>query len=71
MQAKQPQVVNRMEHIYYIVKVHDIGEILDYEFSDLAKAQYLMSIERLECSLWECNRKTGTRLRLDARKAAS
>jgi len=60
-----------MEHIYYIVRVHDIGEIYNYEFTDLAKAEYLMSVERLECSLWECNRKTGTRLQLDARKAAS
>ena len=60
-----------MEHIYYIVRVHDIGEIYNYEFTDLAKAKYLMSVERLECSLWECNRKTGARLQLDVRKAAS
>lgn len=60
-----------MEHIYYVVRVHDIGEILNYEFSDLEKAKYLMSVEQLECSLWQCDRRTGTWLRLDERKAAS
>ena len=60
-----------MEHIFYIVRVHDIGEILDYEFSELEKAQHLMDVEMLECSLWECDRRTGTRLRLDAHQAVS
>jgi len=58
-----------MEHMYYIVRVHDIGEILEYEFQDLAKAERLMAVEMLECSLWQVNRRTGTRLRLDEHKA--
>ena len=59
------------EPVYYVVKVHDIGEILNYEFSDLAKAKHLMAVEMLECSLWECNMKTGVRQCLDAHKAVS
>ena len=59
-----------MEHIYYIVRVHDIGEIYNYEFTDLAKAEYLMSVERLECSLWECNPQSRNRRLLDSRNSA-
>ena len=60
-----------MENVYYIVRVHDIGEILEYEFLDLARAKRLMSVEMLECSLWQVNRRTGTRLRLEGHNAVS
>ncbi len=60
-----------VEQNYYIVMVQDIGEVYEYEFVDLARAEYLMSVERLECSLWECNRKTGLRIQLGQQKAAS
>ena len=53
-----------MEHMYYIVRVHDIGEILEYEFQDLARAERLMAVEMLECSLWQVNRRTGIRRRI-------
>ena len=59
------------DRVYYVVKVHDIGEILNYEFSDRTKAEHLMAVEMLECSLWECDMKTGARQCLDAHKAVS
>jgi len=55
-----------MEHIFYIVKVHDIGEVYNYEYTDLARAKQLLSGVRLECSLWECDRRTGRRLQLES-----
>lgn len=58
------------EHVYYIVMVQDIGEVLEYGFDDLAQAQYLMSIEMLPCSLWACNWRTGTREQLCSQPAA-
>lgn len=60
-----------MEIIFYVVRVHDSGEILDYEFSDLEKARHLMDVEMLECSLWKCDRRNGTRLQLDAHLAVN
>ena len=60
-----------METIFYVVRVHDIGEILDYEFSDLEKAQHFMKGEKLECSLWKCDRRNGTRLRIDTHPAVN
>lgn len=44
----------RMDTRYYIVMVQDYGEVYEYEFLDLNKAHYLMSVEQLPCSLWEC-----------------
>ena len=58
------------EQKYFIVLVQDIGEVYEYEFDDLAQAQYLMSIEMLPCSLWECNWKTGSRRQLCSQPAA-
>ena len=43
-----------MDSLYYIVMVQDYGEVYEYEFPDLDKARYLMSVEQLPCSLWEC-----------------
>lgn len=60
-----------MNSMYYIVRVHDTGEILEYEFPDLARAERLMSVEMLECSLWQVNCRTGIRLRLEEHKVAS
>lgn len=54
---------------YYIVVVQDIGEMLEYEFADLAKAKCLMDVEALPCSLWACYRKTGERIKMDCRIA--
>ena len=50
--------------------VREKGE-LNYEFSDRAKAEHLMAVEMLECSLWECDMKTGARQCLEAHKAVS
>ena len=48
-----------MGHQPYIVRVQDIGEIYEYGYTTLQAAQYLMSIERLPCSLWVLNQQTG------------
>ena len=40
-----------MDTRYYIVMVQDYGEVYEYEFLDLNKAHYLMSVEQLPCSL--------------------
>lgn len=60
-----------MEHIFYIVKVHDIGETYSYEYTDLDRAKRLLSDVRLECSLWKCDRRTGSRIQLDSHGKAS
>lgn len=54
---------------YYIVMVQDIGELLEYKFADLAKAQHLVDVEALPCSLWACYLKTGKRVQMDSRMA--
>ena len=43
-----------MDTRYYIVMVQVYGEVYEFEFLDLNKARYLMSVEQLPCSLWEC-----------------
>ena len=48
-----------MGHQPFIVRVQDIGEIYEYGYTTLQAAQYLMSIERLPCSLWVFNQQTG------------
>lgn len=58
-----------MDEDYYIVMVQDIGELLEYEYTDYAKAAHLMEAEALPCFLWVCNRKTGMRRQLDCRIA--
>ena len=58
-----------MDADYYIVMVQDIGELLEYEFSDYAKAAHLMEVEALPCSLWVCSKTTGRRVQIDYRKA--
>lgn len=55
---------------YYIVMVQDYGEVYEYEFPDLDKARYLMSVEQLPCSLWECSSHSSNRRLLDSRNAA-
>ena len=56
-----------MDTDYYIVMVQDIGELLEYEFSDYAKAAHFMEVEALPCSLWACSYKSGVRIQLDCR----
>jgi len=58
-----------MDTRYYIVKVQDYGEVYEYEFPDLDRARYLMSVELLPCSLWECSSQTSNRRLLDSRNA--
>lgn len=59
-----------MDTRYYIVEVQDYGEVYEYEFPDLKKAQYLMSVEQLPCSLWECNTHSKQRRLLDSKHTA-
>lgn len=58
-----------MDGDYYIVMVQDIGELLEYEYTDYARAVHLMEVEALPCSLWLCNRRTGLRTQLDCKMA--
>ena len=59
-----------MDTRYYIVMVQDYGEVYEYEFPDLNKARYLMSVEQLPCSLWECCSQSNNRRLLDTRNEA-
>ena len=43
-----------MDTEYYVVVVQDIGERLEYEYTDYDKAVHLMEAEALPCSLWVC-----------------
>ena len=43
----------------YMVKVQDYGEVYEYECTTLKEAEYLMSVERLPCSLWTRDSDTG------------
>ena len=56
-----------MDTRYYIVMVQDYGEVYEYEFPDLDRARYLMSVEQLPCSLWECSPQSSNRRLLDSR----
>ena len=59
-----------MDTRYYIVEVQDYGEVYEYVFPDLNKAQYLMSVEQLPCSLWECHYHSKQRRLLDSKHSA-
>lgn len=59
-----------MDTRYYILMVQDYGEVYEYEFPDLDKARYLMSVEQLPCSLWECTCHSSNRRLLDSRNTA-
>ena len=54
---------------YYIVEVKDYGEVYEYEFPDLKKAQHLMSVEQLPCALWECDLHSQKRRLLDSKRS--
>ena len=56
-----------MDTQYYIVMVQDYGEVYEYEFTDLDKARYLMSVEQLPCSLWECGLRSCQRRLMESR----
>ena len=58
-----------MDTEYYVVVVQDIGELLEYEYTDYDKAVHLMEVGALPCSLWVCSRATGRRVQIDYRKA--
>lgn len=42
-----------------MVKVQDYGEVYEYGCTTLKEAEYLMSVERLPCSLWTRDSDTG------------
>ena len=56
--------IDRIEVDHYIVMVQDIGELLEYEFTDYHKAVHLFETVALPCALWACNRKTGQRVKI-------
>ena len=58
-----------MDTEYYVVVVQDIGERLEYEYTDYDKAVHLMEAEALPCSLWVFRKTTGRRVQIDCRKA--
>ena len=58
-----------MDTEYYVVVVQDIGELLEYEYTDYEKAVHLMETEALPCSLWVCSRTTERRVQIDYKKA--
>lgn len=43
----------------YMVKVQDYGEVYEYGCTTLKEAEYLMSVERLPCSIWTRDSATG------------
>ena len=55
---------------YYIVEVQDYGEVYEYEFPELDKASYLMNVEQLPCSLWECYSHSAQRRLLSSKNTA-
>ena len=57
-------IEQRTDVDYYIVMVQDIGELLEYEFTDYHKAIHLFETIALPCALWACNRKTGKRVKI-------
>ena len=59
-----------MDNRYYIVMVQDYGEVYEYEFPNLEKARYLMSVEQLACSLWECTPLSSQRKLLESKNSA-
>lgn len=58
---------HNMDREYYVVRVQDIGEVLEYEYDDYDKAAHLMEVESLPCSLWLCSRAMGRRVQIDHR----
>ena len=59
-----------MDTHYYVVRVQDYGDVYEDKFSALEGARYLMTVERLPCSLWECDPLSGNRCLLDSRNTA-
>lgn len=59
-----------MDNRYYIVMVQDYGEVYEYEFPNLEKARYLMRVEQLACSLWECTPLSSQRKLLESKNSA-